>query len=246
MPSFLLLPGLACDAELWREQRPALERFGPVAVADVHERFPTLPAMAAALLAEHPGRHVLIGASMGGMLALHVQRLAPARVAALALFGTTARADTPQQLRLRTGAIALLEQGRLDELLQAGLVFALHPDRGRDVALTERYLSMLRRAGAAQLVRQNRAVMARADLRDGLAQVDCPTLVAVGEADVLTPPERSVEIAAAIRGARLELVAGAGHMLTMEQPARVNALLARWLEGLAIADADAGDCTRVD
>jgi dienelactone hydrolase len=73
-------------------------------------------------------------------------------------------------------------------------------------------------AGAETLIRHNRAVMARPDARAHLGQIPCPTLVLCGEADQLTPPEHSRAIAAAIPGARLALVPGAGHMLTMEQP----------------------------
>ena len=58
-------------------------------------------------------------------------------------------------------------------------------------------------------------------------------LVACGEADALTPPEHAQEIAALVPRSRLEIVAGAGHMLTMEQPARVNALLLDWLAAIS-------------
>ncbi len=232
MLSVILLPGLACDATLWREQLPALAARHRVHVSDVHSRFDTLPEMAAALLAECPGRLVLVGASMGGMLALQAQRLAPRRVAGMALLGSSARPDTPELLRLRSEACVLFEQGRMDEVLQANVAFAFHPESARRRELVDTYLAMVRRAGAAQLIRQNRAVMARVDSRPLLPGVACPTLVLCGEADLLTPPEHAREIAAAIPGARLELVPGAGHLPTLEQPARVNSLLLDWLQTL--------------
>jgi pimeloyl-ACP methyl ester carboxylesterase len=201
-------------------------------VTDVHARHGSLPAMAAALLAECPGRHVLIGASMGGMLALEVARQAPERVRALALLGSSARADTPELLQLRGDAIVLFEQGRMDEVIQANVLFAFHPNGARRRELVDDYLQAMRRAGATQLVRQNRAVMARPDSRPLLPQLRCPVLVLCGEADRLAAPEHSREIAALVPGARLEIVPGAGHMLTMEQPERVNALLLDWLAAL--------------
>jgi pimeloyl-ACP methyl ester carboxylesterase len=54
-------------------------------------------------------------------------------------------------------------------------------------------------------------------------------LVLCGEADQLTPPDCSREIAALIPDAELHILAQAGHMLTMEQPALVQALLGRFL-----------------
>jgi len=171
----------------------------------------------------------VVGASMGGMIAQRLAAAHPQRVASLALLGTSARADTPELIRLRSEACALFEQGRVDEVLRANVAFAFHPDHQRDDALVQAYLAMIRRAGAAQLIGQNRAVMARPDLRPRLPVLRCPTLVAVGEADALTPPECAQEIAAAIPGARLHTIAGAGHMLTLEQAEAVTRLLLDWL-----------------
>ena len=220
------LPGLACDGEIWRDQVAALSVQRPVRVSDVHTRLATLPQMAAALLAEQPGDLLLCGTSMGGMLALEVQRQAPQRVKALALLASSARPDTPELIQLRSDAIDLFAQGRMHEVLQANVAFAFDPAFAQ--ALAPRYLAMMERAGAAQLIAQNRAIMARADFRPLLPRIACPTLVVVGESDLLTPPEHAREMAALIPGARLELLPQCGHMLTWEQPQNVNALLADW------------------
>lgn len=227
----LLLPGLACDDELFAGLRDTLAPWTPQ-VSDVHSHEPSLPAMATRLLADDDGPLLLVGTSMGGMLALEAARRAPQRIAGLALLGTSARADTPELIRLRSDAIVRFEQGGAEELLRANVMFAFHPQHQRDRTLVERYVQMVLRAGTAQLIAQNRAVMARADLRTALPAIGCPALLLCGEADVLTPPEHSREIATALPNARLEIVEGAGHMLTLEQPARVGALLADWLRRL--------------
>lgn len=231
MTPLILLPGLACDEELFRDQRPALAARVPVHVSDVHDRFDTLPQMAAALLAEHPGPLRLAGASMGGMLALEVLAQAPGRVRALALLGTSARADTPELVALRTAAIAQFEAGAAETVLRANLPFAFHPSRQHDDALIDAYLRMvLERAGAQALARQNRALIARADRRALLPSIACPSLVMVGDSDLLTPPEHAREMAEAIAGARLVVLEGCGHMLTWERPQDVTAALVDWLE----------------
>ena len=233
-PSLILIPGLACDGALWQGVQPALQGLAAVQVSDVHTRHGNLPEMAAALLAEHPGPLILAGCSMGGMVALHAALQAPQRVRGLALLGSTARADTPELIALRTQACALFAAGRMDEVLRANVLFAFHPLGAARPGLVDDYLAMIRRAGADQLIAQNRAVMARPDLRPDLPRIACPTLVLCGEADGLTPPEVSREMAALIPGARIEIVPGAGHMLTLEQPARVAALLLRWLRTLPV------------
>ncbi len=236
LPTVVLLPGLACDAELLAPQAEALAAAGHrVVTALPHFRETTLPAMAERLLHEHAGPLWLVGSSMGGMVALHAALAAaaePERVRGVAVLGSTARADPPAMLTLRREACSLFAAGRMDEVLRANAAIAFHPHAARDRGLVARYLAMVRRAGAEQLIRQNEAVMAREDLRPRLPALALPLLVVVGEADRLTPPEHAREIAAAVPGvpgARLEIVPGAGHLLSWEQPARVNRLLLAWL-----------------
>lgn len=236
MTRVILLPGLASDAALWRHQLPALTAAGhTVHVTDAHARADTLSAMARLVLAEHEGPLVLVGTSMGGILALEVFRQAPQRVEALALLGSSARPDTPEMIKLRSAAVREFEQGRVDEILRANVPFAFHPSRQGDAALVTDYFEMVRRAGALQLIRQNRAIMARPDSRPLLRRLQCPVLVVCGDADVLTPTECSQEVAAAVPQAELHVLPACGHLLTWEQPAAVNALLLPWLARLESA-----------
>lgn len=226
MTTLILLPGLAGNAAMWRAQVPALARWQPV-VADVHMREPTIPAMAAALLAQHAGPLVLCGASMGGMVAMEAARQAPERIAGLALLGTDARPDAPEMIALRESAIVLFAQGRVREVIEPNIALAFHPDNAP--ALAGNYLEFVLAAGAQQLIRQNRAVIARPDAREHLPRLRCPVLVMCGDTDRLTPPERSQEIASLIPQAQLVMVPRCGHMLTMERPEVVNAALVEWL-----------------
>ena len=228
MTRLILLPGLAADAVMWQAQVTALAAWTPT-VTDVHMRCDTVGEMAAALLAESSGSLVLCGASMGGMIAMEAARQAPERITALALLGTTARPETPEMRRLREAAIELFAQNRVMEVIEPNVGFAFHPDRASDAALVQPYLEFVMRAGAGQLIRQNRAVIQRPDARVHLATLRCPTLVMCGDADQLTPPENSREIAGLVADAQLVVVPRCGHMLTMEQPQQVNEALIAWL-----------------
>lgn len=232
MTQLLLLPGLASNDIMWKHQLATLPSHRHATVTDVHFRFGTVPAMAQALLTENAGELILCGASMGGIVAMEVVRQAPDRVKGLALLGTNARPETPEMATLRENAIALFEQGRAKDLLQANTLLAFHSSRVRDKALTQTYLDFVLEAGTQQLIRQNRAIMARPDARLHLPQVTCPTLVLCGDSDQLTPPDCSREIAGLIAGAELHFVTQCGHMLTMERPSEVNALLLDWLNRL--------------
>ncbi len=234
MQTVVLIPGLAADGAMWAEQRETLgrlrgERIRDVQISDVHFRCDSLPAMASALLSEHPGPLILCGASMGGIVALEAYAQAPERVQGLALLGTTARPDTPDIAALRAAAFAMIEDGRYEEMIVGNVPFSFHPDRLHDAALVNVYLDMLRRAGAAQLVRQNIAIAARSDYRPLLPSIRCPTLVLCGDADVVTTVEASREIAQWAPGAEFALVERCGHMLTIERPREVSDALVAWL-----------------
>lgn len=233
MPRLVLLPGLACDARLWEAQWPALPAALDPVVSDAHTRHATLESMAAAVLREHTGPLVLCGASMGGMVAMECARQAPERIAGLALLGTTAAPETPETHQLRAQAIEVFERGQVRELIELNVLFAFHPAQAADRALTRRYVDRVVEAGAAQLIRQNRAVMRRPDARRHLGSYRGPALLLCGDSDKLTPPEAMREIAALLPQGELHWIRDCGHMLTMEKPAEVNALLGEWLRGLA-------------
>jgi 3-oxoadipate enol-lactonase len=75
-------------------------------------------------------------------------------------------------------------------------------------------------------------MMERLDATPVLAALRVPTLIVVGEEDALTPVEESKRMAEVVAGARLEVIPRAGHLANMEQPARFNAVLTDFLEGL--------------
>jgi pimeloyl-ACP methyl ester carboxylesterase len=230
MSRLLLIPGLAADATMWQAQLAALWQWNPQ-VTDVHMRNDSIPAMAQALLAEHEGPLLLCGASMGGMIAMEAARQAPERIGALALLGTNAQPENAAMRELREAAIALFAQDRVAEVIAPNVAFAFHPDNA--AALAPAYLDFVLKAGARQLIRQNRAVIARPDARKHLHEIRCPTLVMCGDSDSLTPPDCSREIAALVPGAELVMVPRCGHMLTMERPDLVNGALLAWLRGLS-------------
>ncbi|KQT14258.1 alpha/beta fold hydrolase [Ramlibacter sp. Leaf400] len=227
MTTLVLIPGLAGDEAMWRDQLAGLADLRPE-VSDVHMRHASLPEMAAALLARHPGPLALCGASMGGMVAMEAARQAPGRVVGLALLGTSARPEDEEMRGVREKAIELFAQGRVKEVIEPNAGLAFHPDHARDPELVGRYLEFVLRAGAGQLIRQNRAVIGRPDARRHLPSLRCPVLVICGDDDQLTPPELSREIAQLAPSAELMLLPRCGHMLTMEQPHAVNHALRRW------------------
>lgn len=224
----VVVPGLAENAEFYAAQLPALWRYGPVTIAD-HTRDESMADIARRVLAAVSGPFALVGHSMGGYAAFEIVRQAPDRVARLALLDTSALADTPEQHEGRNKQIALVREGRYDEIPAMLFQKLVHPARVDDAALFQKVRSMALDVGAAAFVRQLTAIMHRVDSRASLAAIRCPTLVLVGDGDAVTPPERAQEIANGIAGARLVTVRDCGHLCAMERPAEVTQALVEWL-----------------
>ncbi|MBY0335753.1 MAG: alpha/beta fold hydrolase [Acetobacteraceae bacterium] len=225
MPTpLLLLPGLLCDARLWRDVTPA-----DAVVADLtrDDSIAAMAGRAVAAMGDTP-RFAVCGLSMGGYVALEVVRRFAPRVARLALLDTSARPDTEEQTRRRRGLIALARQGRFRGVTPRLLPQLIHPSR-LETPLAEEVMEMADRVGQPAFLRQQAAIMGRIDSRPHLAAIAVPTLVGVGEEDALTPPHLAEEMAAAIPGARLVTFAGCGHLPPMEDPPAVADVLRAWL-----------------
>lgn len=224
----VLVPGLNCSTRLYAAQIPVLWRFGPVTVA-AHTRDDSIAGIARRVLDDTPPRFALAGLSMGGYIALEIMRQAPNRVARLALLDTNARDDSAEAQEKRRANIALAESGRFDEAIELVWPLLVHPDRRNDAVLKQIHVAMCHDVGAEAYIRQQRAILSRADSRPLLSSIKCPALVLVGEQDELTPPFLSEEMAAGIGGAKLVKVPHCGHLSTLEQPDAVNAALVDWM-----------------
>lgn len=221
----LFLPGLLCDARLWRDQ---LTYFPDHTVADLTQD-DHVDAMAYRALSEVTGRFALCGLSMGGYVALAIMRLAPERVTRLCLLDTSARADTPEQSRRRRGLMAMTRGNRFRGVTPKLLPQLIHPDRLQDAALAQDVLDMAERVGRDAFLRQQQAILSRPDSLADLPTISVPTTIGVGSDDILTPPALASEMAGLIPGARLTVIADAGHLPPMERPDATNGVLRKWI-----------------
>lgn len=227
--ALIFLPGLLCDARLWRDQARDLSDVADPWIADL-TRDDSIAAMARRVLAEAPERFALTALSMGGYVAFEILRQAPERVTRLALLDTSAAPDGPSRTAQRQSGIASLKLGRFvgvtDRMLPQ-LVHATHVEG----PVAQEVKAMAARVGGEAFLRQQRAILTRTDSRPLLPQIRVPTLVAVGESDVLTPVSAAREIHQGIQGSRFHLFEHCGHLPALEQPRETSAVLRRWLSG---------------
>ena len=227
----LLIPGLSCTAEIWARQIPQLWSRGPVTVAN-HTGGTTMAEIATGILATAPPVFALGGISMGGYIAFEIWRQAPERVKGLALVDTSARADTPDATKRRRSAMAVTRAGRFEQIVALAFPITVHPDHVGDPTLLSLHTRMALAVGADTYVHHQDAIITRPDSRPDLQNITVPTLVIVGDADQLTPPEFAREMASGLPNATLSVVPDAGHMALAEQPDATNAALLAWLDRL--------------
>lgn len=224
----VLIPGLLCTPRFYEPVLSTLWQRGPVMIAR-HTDGDSMAAIARRILADAPPRFALAGHSMGGYIAFEMLRQAADRVARLALLDTSAWPDMPEQSEKRRALIDITRTGRFSDVPDLIFPNLVHPSRREDKALQELVRTMAHDCGPEAFIRQQTAIMNRVDSRPGLAAIQCPTLVVVGDGDALTPPARAAELAAGIVGARLVTLKECGHMCVLEAAEEMNSALGEWL-----------------
>jgi pimeloyl-ACP methyl ester carboxylesterase len=184
----------------------------------------TIAGMATRLLDAAPPRFHLVTHAMGGFVAFEVMRRAPERVASLTLLATLATADGPAQLARRQGYVELVESGAFDQVVEERLPMLMAPER-REGEVADIARRMAADTGAAAFLHQQHAIIGRIDSRPSLAAIVVPTLLLRGDQDGIVGQEQIETIAAGIPHATVMTLAGAGHLLMLEEPVTVGRLI---------------------
>ena len=228
----VLIPGLLCSEVLFSPQIEALKDTAEIVVAET-KGMDSITAMATRLLDENSGELVIAGLSMGGYVALEIIRLAPERIKGLGLLSTAADQDTDKKKKLRKELIRLSSIGRFKGVTPRLLPQFLSPAALEDEKLTSQVMEMAAEIGQENFALQQNAIMGRRDQRDHLPDFNRPALVLCGQLDVLTPPEKSAEMASLLPNAELVLLPKIGHLSTLEAPEACSAALRQLIIGAA-------------
>ena len=168
------------------------------------------------------------GLSMGGFVGMRLAARHPDRVRSLTLLDTSAGPEDPEKVtRYRLLATVYrwfgigLVRGQVEPLMFGPTLL----DSPRRQEVVEPWIATLRTVDRRGMKAAILGVTDREPIAPELGAVTAPTLVVVGAEDVATPVHKAEQIVARIRGARLEVVPGAGHSSTVEQPNAVSALL---------------------
>jgi 3-oxoadipate enol-lactonase len=233
-PLLILTGSLGTELSMWDPQAaPLAERFrvlrydlrghgasevppGPYALSELgHD----LLALMDELGIE---RAALCGLSIGGMVSMWLAAHAPERVTRLVLFCTSAYLGGAYAER----AAAVRERGIepiADAVIERWFTPGFDPDV---VARFRRALVATPAEGYAGCCE----AIAGMDLRGDLGLVRAPTLVVAGADDPATPPDHGHEIAEGIEGAEFNVIPGAAHLASVQQPARATELIEKGMQ----------------
>lgn len=234
MPKAVFVPGLLCNEELFASQIEALSGAFEITIGD-HRSDDNFTSIATRILSHAPEKFVYAGLSMGGYAGLEIMRQAPERVEALILMNTSARADAPEKIEQRKGLIAMAQNEGLVAVANAVLPNFLAERHHGNKEMTDTVHRMASDTGLDAFLKQQVAIMGRADSQTLLSAISCPTLVIVGADDTLTPPELAIEITEGIANAELAVIENCGHLSTIEQPGVVSDVIKTFLKKTGIS-----------
>jgi 3-oxoadipate enol-lactonase len=170
------------------------------------------------------------GLSMGGIVAMRLAISRPDLIRSLTLLDTTA---DPEPYKLKYQVMNVIARYFGLAIVSKAILPALHGKTVlKDPARADERLEWLQQLASNRrsIWRAVNGVLARKSIYGELNKIAVPTLVAVGDEDVGTPPAMAERIAGAIAGAKLIVIPGAGHGSTLEQPAIVSAAIGAFLD----------------
>ena len=235
--TLLLVHGSGATSEIWDEQFALGEQYAIVAPdcsghgesedVDASAGYPTLAAYGDDVLAvaEATDADVLVGNSMGGAIVMHLLIERDPEVDAAVLSGTGARLGVLEDL------LRWLETDfdRAVEFFHGSGRFFQNPDH----EAVEHSVRLMSECGQ-RITRRDMHTCHRFDERRRLPEIDVPTLVVSGAADMLTPPWFHEYLAEEIPDAELTTIDDAAQLSMIERPAAFNEALTRFLERLEI------------
>ncbi|MET3962167.1 3-oxoadipate enol-lactonase [Marmoricola sp. OAE513] len=243
-PVLVLGHGLLFGTSMWRHQVEALrDTYRCIAVdwrgqgatpatADGYDMDTLYADLVALIELLDVGPVHYAGLSMGGFVGQRLAARRPDLVRSLILIDTSAGPEDPEKIkkyRLMAGVYGLFGMKPLLSQV-APIMFSqafLDTDEGKStVATWTAELATQQRKGVKQAIR---GVTDRLPITDEVGSITAPTLVIVGTEDLATPVAKAQAIASAIKNSRLDILTGVGHVSTLEDPARVNALMTEFL-----------------
>lgn len=176
---------------------------------------------------------IVVGHSLGSMVAQRFAAKYPERTRALVLVGGEA-ALSPEGRDILTGRADVIEERGLSAVVDSWLDSVLAPSTRVANPAVAGLLRAMFLANDAHTYVEQAMVLRDADVRPRLVDIACPTLLLVGDQDPVTPLAWQQAIAADIPGSEVRVISGAAHMPMLESVQEFDAALVEFLGGLGV------------
>lgn len=239
----MLLNGVLMTLQSWTLQTSALRRHYRCLLHDFRGQLLSAKQDRSWTMADHADdleklldhleidRCHVVGTSYGGEVGMIFAASSPERVKSLSVISSVSEVGRELDKEVSSWRQAALEAP--ETLYQTMIPTTFSPDFvASNPGVVEQGEERLRSCdrdffqGLGRLIDAFRQL----DITSSLHQIRCPTLVVVGERDILKPPRYSQLIAREIEGSELVLIPGGGHAVILEQPQVVNEILLSFLD----------------
>ena len=246
-PPVVLLHPFPCHHEFWNPVAAALDSRYRLILPDLRGHGDSEIGKGPALMQKHAsdiarvldaagvGRAVFVGCSIGGYILFEFWRRFRTRVTSLALCDTRPQADTAEARANRLkAAAAVLEQGTepfiesMIPKLMGHTTVTMRPD------LVDGARAMMRKMSAEDISLVLRGMAERPDSVTDLKSINVPTLIVIGEEDVVSTVADGELMRQNIAGSQLKVIPKAGHYAVWEQPEAVGTVLRQFLDDVAL------------
>lgn len=244
----LLIHGFPFSSEMWKAQVAALQENGFYVIdydlrghgqSGIGDGQYTVELFADDLIALLDylkiTKAVVCGFSMGGYVALRAIERNPERFGALILCDTTSSADSNEAKIKRAASIRLIKKDGTKSFAEGFLkaVFYEQSFSTKQNAV-ESVRKMILSNSAIGVCGALLAMASRTDTTEALSKISVPTLVLVGEHDIITPPAAAKAMHDRIQNSKMHVIGNAAHMSSMENPNEFNEHLIKFLKDLNI------------
>src|SRR5277367_2951604 len=246
-PPVVLLHPFPCNHEFWNPIAEALESRYRLILPDLRGHGSSEIGEGPALMQKHAsdisrvldaagiGKAAFIGCSIGGYILFEFWRRFRDRINAMVLCDTRPQADTAEARANRLQAAAAVLEHGTEPFLEAmipKLMGRITVTTRPDIVAGAR--AMMREMSAEDINQVQQGMAARPDSVADLKTINVPTLILIGEEDILSTVADGELMRQNIAGSQLKVIPKAGHYAPWEQPQAVGPVLRRFLDDVAL------------
>ena len=228
MTPVVMIPGMMCDERIFAHQIEELSTDTDIYIADI-SKYSSIQELASDVLENSPPKFFLVGHSMGGIVAMEMCSQEPDRIEKLVIMDSNPKPELEETKLKREPQIRNVISGNLAQVMKEEMKPNYLADSYKQKDILNTCMEMALTLGPEVFVRQSRALQGRDDQQSTLEDLDIPVLIMCGSEDKLCSIEKHELMHNIINDSKLEVVMGAGHMPTLEQPQKTTEVIKSWL-----------------